>query len=186
MITGLCNVYPLTPHFYIVKLGVYRGIHYFLIFAQKHIMWVLVRTAYNICFEQKYEKSKTNQLKIVIFTAVKNRCMLHGPVFVMCCLVSMSVSVLSNLFSLRLKLTRNKNARHIFPHHFFPVAMVGIICLYMHSLLYTFHTRSMFFKYLHYIRSYDHHCTKCTCTSFAPTTRLSIQKIVFDIVSFIY
>ena len=26
---------------------------------------------------------KKNQLKIVIFTAVKNRCMLHGRVFVM-------------------------------------------------------------------------------------------------------
>ena len=34
-------------------------------------------------FEQKYEKSKTNQLKIVIFTAVKNRCLLDGRVFVM-------------------------------------------------------------------------------------------------------
>ena len=27
------------------KTGVYRGIHYFLIFALKHILWVLVRTA---------------------------------------------------------------------------------------------------------------------------------------------
>ena len=40
MITCPCNVYPLTPHFY-----VYRGIHTFLIFALKHILWVLVRTA---------------------------------------------------------------------------------------------------------------------------------------------
>ena len=38
---------------------------------------------HNICFEQKYENSKKNQLKIVIFTAVKNRCILHGRVFVM-------------------------------------------------------------------------------------------------------
>ena len=30
------------------------------------------------------KKVKTNQLKIVIFTAVKNRCILHGRVFVMC------------------------------------------------------------------------------------------------------
>ena len=37
---------------------------------------------HNICFEQKYENSKKNQLKIVIFTAVKNRCVLHGRVFV--------------------------------------------------------------------------------------------------------
>ena len=70
------------------------------------------------------------------------------------------------------KLTRNKNARHIFPRHFITVAMIGIICLYMHFLLYIFHTRSLFFKYLHYFRSYDNHCTKCTCTSCAPTTRL--------------
>ena len=40
---------------------------------------------HNICFELKYEKSKKkkNQLKIVIFTAVINRCLLHGRVFVM-------------------------------------------------------------------------------------------------------
>ena len=33
-----------TPLLY-SKTGVYRGIHYFLIFALKHILWVLVRTA---------------------------------------------------------------------------------------------------------------------------------------------
>ena len=63
------------------------------------------------------------------------------------------------------KLTRNKNARHIFPRHFLTVAMIGIKCLYMHFVLYIFHTRSLFFKYLHYTRSYNNHCTKCTCTS---------------------
>ena len=36
---------PLKPHFYIVKLGVYRGIHYFSYFCSKHRLWVLVRTA---------------------------------------------------------------------------------------------------------------------------------------------
>ena len=46
--------YPLTPHFYIVKLGFYRGIHYFLIFALKHRLWVLIRTCtHNQCFEHK-------------------------------------------------------------------------------------------------------------------------------------
>ena len=45
------------------KNGVYRGIHYFLILALKHRLWVLVRTAsvltctHNLCFEQKYENS---------------------------------------------------------------------------------------------------------------------------------
>ena len=43
--TSLCNEDPLTPHFYIVKLGFTRVIHYFLIFAPKHRLWVLVRTA---------------------------------------------------------------------------------------------------------------------------------------------
>ena len=51
------------PRFYIVKLG-FAGVYIiFLIFAQKHRLWVLVRTAsqvltntHNLCFEQKYEK----------------------------------------------------------------------------------------------------------------------------------
>ena len=45
MLTCPCNEDPLTPHFYIGKTGVYRGIHYFLNFALKHRLWVLVRTA---------------------------------------------------------------------------------------------------------------------------------------------
>ena len=43
--TRLYNFDPLKPHFYIVKLG-FTGVYInFLIFAQKHILWVLVRTA---------------------------------------------------------------------------------------------------------------------------------------------
>ena len=42
--TSPCNEYPLTPHFYIVKLG-YTGAYFFLIFALKYRLWVLVRTA---------------------------------------------------------------------------------------------------------------------------------------------
>ena len=39
------NVYPLKPHFYIVKLG-YAGVYLlFLFFAPKHRLWVRVRTA---------------------------------------------------------------------------------------------------------------------------------------------
>ena len=45
MITCPCNVHPLTPHFYMVKLG-FTGVYiFFLIFALKHKSWVLVRTA---------------------------------------------------------------------------------------------------------------------------------------------
>ena len=43
--TCLCNIYPLKPHCYIEKLG-YAGVYlFFLIFAPKHRLWVLVRTA---------------------------------------------------------------------------------------------------------------------------------------------
>ena len=41
----LYNVDPFKPHFYIVKLG-FTGVYIiFLISAQKHRLWVLVRTA---------------------------------------------------------------------------------------------------------------------------------------------
>ena len=43
--TYLYNFDPLKPHFNIVKLG-FTGVYIiFLISAQKHILWVLVRTA---------------------------------------------------------------------------------------------------------------------------------------------
>ena len=41
---SVCFIPPYTPLLY-RKTGVYRGIHYFLIFALKHRLWVLVRTA---------------------------------------------------------------------------------------------------------------------------------------------
>ena len=42
--TCLYNFDPLKPHFYIVKLG-FTGVYIFHISAQKHRLWVLVRTA---------------------------------------------------------------------------------------------------------------------------------------------
>ena len=43
--TYLYNPDPLKPHFYIVKLG-FTGVYIiFLISAQKHRLWVLIRTA---------------------------------------------------------------------------------------------------------------------------------------------
>ena len=43
--TCLYNFDPLKPHFYIVKLG-FKGVYIiFLIFAKKHRLWVLIRTA---------------------------------------------------------------------------------------------------------------------------------------------
>ena len=43
--TRLYNVYPLKPNFYIVKLGFTGVLIIFLVSAQKHGLWVLVRTA---------------------------------------------------------------------------------------------------------------------------------------------
>ena len=76
-ITCLCNLYPLTPHLYIVKLG----FTFFLILALKPRMSsVLMCTTIYVL--------KKNiiifHLKVIIFTAVKNCCILHMHVFVMC------------------------------------------------------------------------------------------------------
>ena len=69
-----------------------QSFDYFHIFAQ-NIDWgymleappeALLTCTHNLCFEQKYENSQKNSTENChIFTAVKNRCMLHGHVFVM-------------------------------------------------------------------------------------------------------
>ena len=41
---SVCFIPPYTPLLY-SKIGVYTGIHNFLIFALKHRLWVLIRTA---------------------------------------------------------------------------------------------------------------------------------------------
>ena len=61
--TSLYNFDPLKPHFYRVKLG-FTGVYIiFLIFAKKHILWVLDETVltstHNLCLEEKYEKYKS-------------------------------------------------------------------------------------------------------------------------------
>ena len=66
MLTCPCNVYPLTPHFYIVKLGFTVVYIVFLIFALKH----RIPTIYVTIFH----------LKIIVFRAVKK---LHARVKVM-------------------------------------------------------------------------------------------------------
>ena len=52
MKTCPCNVHPLTPHFYIVYWGL-QGYTFFLIFALKHRLWVLDRTAINALSKNK-------------------------------------------------------------------------------------------------------------------------------------
>ena len=67
-ITCPCVLYPPYTSLLYSKTGVYRGTHYFLVFALNYRPWVLVRTCtHNLCFEQKYENSKKIQLKIIIF-----------------------------------------------------------------------------------------------------------------------
>ena len=56
---SVCFIPPYTPILY-SKTWVYRGIHYFLIFAPKHIIndEAVLTCTRNICFEQKYENSQ--------------------------------------------------------------------------------------------------------------------------------
>ena len=82
--THLYNSDPLKPHFYIVKLG-FTGVYIiFLISAQKHRLWVLVRaeavltSTHNLCFEQKCEKyqyfsSDNFHFLVVKFSVYLNR-----------------------------------------------------------------------------------------------------------------
>ena len=87
--TCLYNFDPLKPHFYIVKLG-FTGVYIiFLISAQKHKLWLLVRTAsvltsnHNPCFEQKYEKYQSFSSENFQFLEVKFSICLNRRVFVM-------------------------------------------------------------------------------------------------------
>ena len=89
--TRLYNFDPLKPHFYIVKLG-FTGVYIiFLISAQKHRLWVLVRTAceavlkstHNLCFDQKYEKYLNFLSGNFHFLVVKFSAYLNRRVFVM-------------------------------------------------------------------------------------------------------
>ena len=45
---------------------------------------MVLTCSHDLCFEQKFIKSKKKKTsEIVIFTALKNHCMLHGRVFLM-------------------------------------------------------------------------------------------------------
>ena len=85
--TCLYNFDPLKPHFYIVKLG-FTGVYIiFLIFAQKHRLWVLgeavLTSTHNLCFEQKYEKYHSFLSENFHFLVVKFSVYLNRHVFVM-------------------------------------------------------------------------------------------------------
>ena len=76
--TRLYNFDPLlNPHFYKIKLGFKRVYIIFLISAQKHILWVLVRAAsssiHNLCFLSRYILSEIFQFLVVNFSVFLNR-----------------------------------------------------------------------------------------------------------------
>ena len=87
MQTCLCNVDPLKPHFYIVKLGFtwVLGIHFFLISALKHRSWVLERVPTIYVLSKNKKNIPIFLLKIIIFTctSVKYYSIMFGCIFVM-------------------------------------------------------------------------------------------------------
>ena len=81
MLTCPYNVDPLTPHFYIVKLG-FTGVYIFSYFCSKtyivgarynRLNEVVLTCTHYLCFGRKKEIFTIFHLKIMIFTGVKNR-----------------------------------------------------------------------------------------------------------------
>ena len=80
-------MYTLTPLFYIIKGEFTGGVYHFLIFALKHGLWVLVRTAslctHNLCFEQKYENDKNKSTENFHFSSHEKMQFIAWYVFIM-------------------------------------------------------------------------------------------------------
>ena len=86
--TCLYNFDPLKPHFYIVKLGFTGVCIIFLISAQNHRLWVLVRTASPIyVLSRNMKKYQIFLSKKFMFLEVKFSIYLNRRVFVMCMLI---------------------------------------------------------------------------------------------------
>ena len=83
MITSPCNEYTLTPNVYILKLGFTEVYIFFLFLLLKIECGRFYRLPTIYVFSKNMKMVKIFQLKIVIFTAVKNCFMLHVRVFVM-------------------------------------------------------------------------------------------------------
>ena len=77
MKTSPCYVYPLEPHFYIVKLG-FAGVYLFFLFLLQN-----VDCGYSLEPAKNKKNIRKFPLKIFIFYNFKNLCLLHGQVFVM-------------------------------------------------------------------------------------------------------
>ena len=81
------KVYPLKPQFYIVKLG-YTGVNmFFLIFAPKHGLWVLVSLCaadLRICLHIMYAKSIRKLTRLAYFSVSPFCRIKHGNKKVAC------------------------------------------------------------------------------------------------------
>ena len=73
---------PHTPILY-RKIGVCRGIPIFLIFAPKHRLWVLVRTATIYILSKNKKNVKKNSAEHFQILKLKSLCLWHGHVYVM-------------------------------------------------------------------------------------------------------
>ena len=96
--TYLYNFDPLKPHFYIVKLG-FTGVYIiFLISAQKHKLWVLVRTASPTIYvlSRNMKNIRFFYLNNCHFLVVKFSIYLNRRVFVM----DLSILASDSLFAL--------------------------------------------------------------------------------------
>ena len=84
--TSPCNEHPLTPHFYIAKLG-FTVVYNFFLFLLQIIDYGYSLEPPHCPTINVLSKNKKNILifyqKIIIFTVFKNCCILHGRVFVM-------------------------------------------------------------------------------------------------------
>ena len=74
-------VYPLTPHFYIVKQG-FTGVYIFSYFALKYRLWESLEPPHSINVLSKNKKNITNFHLKIIFCTFENCSILHEHVFV--------------------------------------------------------------------------------------------------------
>ena len=83
MKTRLYNFDPLKPHFYLVKLG-FTGVYIiFLISAQKHSLWVLVRVSTIYVLSRNIKKYQSFSSENFQFLEMKFSIYLNRRVFVM-------------------------------------------------------------------------------------------------------
>ena len=91
MITHPCNLYPLTPHFYIVNLA-FTGVYLIFLFLLQNIdcgyslggSTVYPQSTIYVSSKNKKNVKKFHK-RIIISTAVKNRSIVHGHFIVTLC-----------------------------------------------------------------------------------------------------